>query len=88
MSERIPTYTLAKTMSILADEIGDSDTAGSNTIHHVSRRLIELRRLLELAAPVVRYQQTSRHMLEAFRGEPPSKELDSLLESIKTELEN
>lgn len=87
MSERIPTYALAKTMSILADEIGDSDTARSNTIHHVSRRLIELRRLLELAEPIVSAHHGAAHMLDGFRKQS-RPEIDSLLESIKTELAN
>jgi hypothetical protein len=72
-------------MSILADEIGNSDTAGSNTIHHVSRRLIELRRLLELAAPIVQAHHGAAHMLDGFRKQPRT-EIDSLVESIKTEL--
>jgi len=87
MSLRIPTYTLAKTMSILADEIGDNDIAGSTTIHLVSRRLIELRRLLELAAPIVQEHHGAERMLDGFRKQP-QPEVDSLVESIKTELAN
>jgi hypothetical protein len=82
---RIPTYNLAKTMSILADEIGESDTVGSATIHHVSRRLIELRRLLELAFPIVKAQHGAEHMLDGFRKKPRA-EIDSLMESMNKEL--
>lgn len=71
---RIPTYTLAKTMSILADEIGDRDIARSTTIHLVSRRLIELRRFIELVEPIVKGQHGAEH--------------GPLLESIKLELAN
>jgi hypothetical protein len=87
MSDRIPTYELAKTMSIIADEIGDSDKIGSETIHHVSRRLIELRRLLELIEPIVSAHYGAAHMLDGFRKQP-RPEIDSLVEAIKTELEN
>jgi hypothetical protein len=87
MSERISTYTLAKSMSILADEIGDHYAEGSEIARQVSRRLIELRRLLELAEQIVTAHHGAAHMLDGFnkRSRP---EIDSIFDAIKVELEN
>gem|GEM_PF-4501496 len=71
----------------MADEMGDGDASGSATIHHVSRRLIELRRLLELVEPIVSAQHGAEHMLDGFNLKPRPK-IDSLLESLQRELSN
>ena len=85
MNGRSSTQTLIDAMRILARDITGGDGTANAAIFEAAARLAELRRLVELAEPIVWAQHGAEHMLDGFRKQP-RPEIDSLLESFQKEL--
>jgi hypothetical protein len=87
MNGRSSTETLANTMRILANQIEGGDGTANAAMFEAADRLVELRRLIELAEPIVWAQHGAEHMLDGFKLKPRPA-IDSLLESLQRELAN
>lgn len=85
MNGRTSTHTLAKAMRILANDITGGDGTANAAIYEAAERLVDLRRLVEMAGPIVHAQHGAEHMLDGFCKQP-RPEIDSLLESFQREL--
>lgn len=85
MNTRSSTVDLAAAMAVLSEQIESGDGVANAAIAEAGQRLLELRRLIHKAEPIISAQHGAEHMLDGFKPKP-RPEIDGLLDAFKKEL--